>query len=541
MANRVFDELRRWTALDDAELDAAIAANLPTSSPTRHGAHGRGGCSPWRWRRPAASRCRPSTPSARGCCTSFRSRPMSPRASRCSTRRRRRSSSNETSLGVLLDAGRCRRETARSAAALATAIATRRRPDLQGGGRAKPSASATWCAPGSITAAASNPPLPDSAERSASPPTTRIERVENEIVEGPLLPASRMGRGRAGLATRARRTIRSRRGGSEPRIGADRRGTRRESISRCSSRRNLEPRTSLVTQGLPGPTSRLCRAPVPGAARACLPWRSGARPSACRDRTAALVTIADAVISRYQAAKDRRGLLDYDDLIDKTLALLGEERAAWVHYKLDQGIDHVLIDEAQDTSPKQWEIIRRLTAEFFAGAGARAVARTIFAVGDEKQSIFSFQGAAPREFDAMRRTFTTLCRGIEQDLQYVPFRHSFRSGPERAGSGRQGVRAAGGIHADSRPTTRQTVHESLPDAAPGSVEIWDTHQARGEARDRGLGRAFRRTDGNQPAGAAGGQDRQERQALDRSRARAPATCWCWCASAGRCSRRSSAR
>src|SRR5207244_13632919 len=81
----------------------------------------------------------------------------------------------------------------------------------------------------------------------------------------------------------------------------------------------------------------------------------------CRDRTAALVTIADAVISRYQAAKDRRGYLDYDDLIEKTLALLGEEGAAWVHYKLDQGIDHVLIDEAQDTSPKQWEIIRRLT------------------------------------------------------------------------------------------------------------------------------------------------------------------------------------
>ena len=80
---------------------------------------------------------------------------------------------------------------------------------------------------------------------------------------------------------------------------------------------------------------------------------------ACRDRTKALLTIADAVISRYQAEKDRRGLLDYDDLIDKSLTLLGEERAAWVHYKLDHGIDHVLIDEAQDTSPKQWEIIRR--------------------------------------------------------------------------------------------------------------------------------------------------------------------------------------
>src|SRR5207237_9774337 len=83
---------------------------------------------------------------------------------------------------------------------------------------------------------------------------------------------------------------------------------------------------------------------------------------ACRDRTAALITIADAVLSRYQVAKDRRGLLDYDDLIEKTLNLLAEDRAAWVHYKLDAGIAHVLIDEAQDTRPKQWEIIRRLTS-----------------------------------------------------------------------------------------------------------------------------------------------------------------------------------
>ena len=101
------------------------------------------------------------------------------------------------------------------------------------------------------------------------------------------------------------------------------------------------------------------------------------------------------VIARYRAEKERRGLLDYDDLIDKTLHLLTEPHAQWVHYKLDLGIDHVLIDEAQDTSPKQWDVVRRLTDEFFAGRGARDVMRSIFAVGDEKQSIFSFQGADP--------------------------------------------------------------------------------------------------------------------------------------------------
>ena len=71
---------------------------------------------------------------------------------------------------------------------------------------------------------------------------------------------------------------------------------------------------------------------------------------ACRDRSAALLTVAEAVLTRYRGEKERRGLLDYDDLIDKTLALLNSVEAAWVHYKLDLGIDHVLIDEAQDTS-----------------------------------------------------------------------------------------------------------------------------------------------------------------------------------------------
>ena len=77
------------------------------------------------------------------------------------------------------------------------------------------------------------------------------------------------------------------------------------------------------------------------------------------------------MLSRYHVEKERRGLLDYDDLIDKALALLTDFSAAWVHYKLDLGIDHVLVDEAQDTSHKQWDIVRWLTAEFTAGAGAR--------------------------------------------------------------------------------------------------------------------------------------------------------------------------
>src|SRR5258707_912743 len=187
----------------------------------------------------------------------------------------------------------------------------------------------------------------------------------------------------------------------------------------------------------------------------------------------ALVTIADAVISRYQAAKDRRGYLDYDDLIEKTLALLGEEGAAWVHYKLDQGIDHVLIDEAQDTSPKQWDIIRRLTSEFFAGAGARFLKRTIFPVGDEKQSRFSFQSAAPRAFEVIHRAFDKLSKAGEHDFRHVRFRHPFRSGPNVLGAVDEVFarpEAFAGLSADAV----KTVHEPLADAAPGLVEIWDT-------------------------------------------------------------------
>ena len=121
---------------------------------------------------------------------------------------------------------------------------------------------------------------------------------------------------------------------------------------------------------------------------------------ACRDRTRRCSTIADAVISRYQAEKDRRGLLDYDDLIDKTLTLLGEERAAWVHYKLDQRHRPRADRRGAGHQPEAMGDHPAADGRVFRRAWARAsVRRTIFAVGDEKQSIFSFQGAAPREFD----------------------------------------------------------------------------------------------------------------------------------------------
>lgn len=144
--------------------------------------------------------------------------------------------------------------------------------------------------------------------------------------------------------------------------------------------------------------------------------------------SAALLTLAQAVIQEYEQRKLARAALDYDDLITKTTALLRTRAAtAWVLYKLDGGIDHILVDEAQDTSPAQWQVIRPLASEFFAGEGAREVVRTLFIVGDEKQSIFSFQGADPAAFAAHRREFESQARAAGRSFDRIPLTLSFRS------------------------------------------------------------------------------------------------------------------
>jgi ATP-dependent helicase/nuclease subunit A len=192
-----------------------------------------------------------------------------------------------------------------------------------------------------------------------------------------------------------------------------------------------------------------------------------------RDRSAALLIVAHAVLSRYGLEKARRGLLDYDDLIDKTLALLDSVEAAWVHFKLDLGVDHVLIDEAQDTSAKQWRIICRLTDEFTAGAGARDIRRTIFAVGDEKQSIFSFQDAAPAEFALMRRHFERAYRNAGLDFVFRKFEHSFRSGGSVLGAVDIVFKPAAIAQSVATDLGGFPPHIALPDAPPSTVEVWE--------------------------------------------------------------------
>lgn len=145
----------------------------------------------------------------------------------------------------------------------------------------------------------------------------------------------------------------------------------------------------------------------------------------------ALFEVAFAMLTEYGNLKQRRGLLDFSDLISKTANLLSRsEIAAWVQYKLDAGIRHVLVDEAQDTSPIQWEIIRRITEEFYAGKGAREAVRTLFVVGDEKQSIYSFQGADPEEFGKQFRAILGKARDADMARDKVPLTISYRSTDE---------------------------------------------------------------------------------------------------------------
>ena len=194
------------------------------------------------------------------------------------------------------------------------------------------------------------------------------------------------------------------------------------------------------------------------------------------DRTLALLRLGLDIADRYGRAKRRRAALDYDDLIVATRRLLeSAASAAWVLYKLDGGIDHVLVDEAQDTNPDQWEVIRRLTEEFFVGQGAVERSRTVFAVGDTKQSIFGFQRADPRKLREMREWFAEQSRLAEQRFVPVGLNVSFRSTPAVLDAvdwvfgeveAARGVAEPGGVtHLPSRKDE------------PGRVELWPLARA----------------------------------------------------------------
>ncbi|HEX3485302.1 MAG TPA: double-strand break repair helicase AddA [Micropepsaceae bacterium] len=189
--------------------------------------------------------------------------------------------------------------------------------------------------------------------------------------------------------------------------------------------------------------------------------------------TEALVTVATTVLAKFDALKRERAALDYDDLIRTTLMLLDRRDAAsWVLFKLDGGLDHILVDEAQDTSPEQWKIVGKLADEFFAGLGRRedAPPRTLFAVGDEKQSIFSFQGADPAQFSHYRNVFKGRAEGAGlpfADLRPAVSRRSARTVLEFVDALFAAADARDGLTASDDP-----IHHDPYRAETGRVEIW---------------------------------------------------------------------
>ena len=301
-------------------------------------------------------------------------------------------------------------------------------------------------------------------------PQTRIEDVEHGIVDGPNLPRSRWEDIALVLDT-----------GSKSDIGQAEQ--LREALVFTGAAQVDEylsvfltdertPRKTVITKKFGDNNPAIARLFEAEAFRIG-PLIEKRRAVIARDRTEALLYIATAAAANYRHEKQERGLLDYDDLIDKTLAMLDRVSSGWVHYKLDRGVDHVLIDEAQDTSPRQWDIVAHIISEFTSGEGARdGVERTIFAVGDEKQSIFSFQGAAPREFDSRRRGLAKKFTDAGLKFDPISFTYSFRSGPAILQSVDYVFRDQDiyrSIHAENA----YPVHETLSDAGPSLIDLWE--------------------------------------------------------------------
>jgi ATP-dependent helicase/nuclease subunit A len=301
-------------------------------------------------------------------------------------------------------------------------------------------------------------------------PDDRIEDVEREIVDGPHLPRSQW----AGAAARL-----------ETSSNADQKQAAklREALASSGATQvddyleifltDGEPRKSIVTKKFTDNNPAIAQA-IQREAQRIGPLIERRRAVTTRDRSQALLYIATAAAANYRREKQERGLLDFDDLIDKTLAMLDGGAAGWVHYKLDRGVDHVLIDEAQDTSPRQWDIVTHIISEFTSGAGARdGVVRTVFAVGDEKQSIFSFQGAAPHEFDARRRMLKKKFEDAGLKFDPLSFTYSFRSGPAILQSVDHVFRDKTIYPSIHAADNGYPVHNSLEDSGPGVIDLWE--------------------------------------------------------------------
>ena len=188
------------------------------------------------------------------------------------------------------------------------------------------------------------------------------------------------------------------------------------------------------------------------------------------ERTRNFHAFATLFTNKYEARKISRGVLDFDDLIHKTRTLLEDSVVSqWVLFRLDGGIDHILVDEAQDTNPEQWAIVRALTDEFASGESSHSqMQKTVFVVGDKKQSIYSFQGADPIEFDRMQAHFEVSLNEGQRQLQSPALQHSFRSSTAI-------LRVVDETFVRERAESigKSTVHLPFHRDLPGRVDLWE--------------------------------------------------------------------
>lgn len=204
------------------------------------------------------------------------------------------------------------------------------------------------------------------------------------------------------------------------------------------------------------------------------------------DATELLLRLGDRLIAAYGLEKQRLALLDYDDLVLRAGHLLSKGTSTeWVLFKLDGGLNHILIDEAQDTNPEQWQVVRTLADEFFTGEGVfeaqdeslMATGRTLFAVGDVKQSIYSFQRADPAAFQDMRDHFAARVGAAKRRWHPVELALSFRSTPavlQAVDAIFEAPDARDGLNFDDRDLPIRHIPNRTMDA--GLVEIWPTEQ-----------------------------------------------------------------
>ncbi len=194
-------------------------------------------------------------------------------------------------------------------------------------------------------------------------------------------------------------------------------------------------------------------------------WQETWRSLEIANISKAMLNYSHLFLKSYDTLKNEKSLLDYDDLILKTSKLLKNPGCHWVLYKLDGGLDHILVDEAQDTNPAQWQVIRAIAEEFYANASTDPRQRTLFIVGDEKQSIYSFQGADPVVFTQMQKDLKEFAQNSGQAWKDVDLNVSFRSTPEI-------LNVVDATFHSSPLTSSNLEHLPFRKDAKGHVELW---------------------------------------------------------------------